>query len=544
MSEKVAHVPVLIVGAGIVGLSTALFLSQHNVPYKLIERHKGTSIHPKASGFSLRTMELYRGLDLNEKIREAGALLAKSFGWYTANTLMEAELDRSRADMQKDPKAMKKTASLTKNLSPEAFTRCTQDQAESILFESARECSDDLHFYTELIDFEQNEQHVIATVYNRMTGMEETVVADYMVAADGVKGPIRQKLEIPITTKLLYGHIINIYFRADLGEFVNGREFMGCNITRPDAAGSLFPINNDDLWTLHVSYDPEVGETPDDFTEERCYNIIQKAIGLPDLEAYIISILPWEAAGRIANKFQKERIFLVGDAAHEMPPTGGYGANTGVQDAHNLAWKLAAVVNKQAKTGLLETYESERRPVVQMTVEQAGRVAHTGKVSPIKNKEVRTASVNNHLNATVGYHYASQAVIEANTSHPSHDHFELNGRPGTRAPHIWGGYRGERLSTLELFGLGFVFLTGPEARGWHGATKQVSEQFGVKIDAYCVGPDGNFIVEENCWRKAYQANAESVVLVRPDGFVCWRADTKIKQPELALQEVFIQILDL
>lgn len=543
MSGKKTQVPVLIVGGGIVGLSTALFLSQQNVSYQLIERHKKTSIHPKASGFNLRTMELYRSLGLDEKIREAGAQLAKSFGWYTANTLMEAELDRTKIDMPKDPKAMAKTASLSENLSPEDFTRCTQDQAEPILLEAARQRGGDLNFYTELIDFEQNDQNVIATVRNRTTGIEETIVAEYMVAADGVKGTIRQMLDIPITTKRLYGHIINIYFKADLSEFVSGREFMGCNITRPDAAGALFPINNRDLWCFHVSYDPEAGEMPDDFTKERCHNIIQKAIGLPDLEVHIISILPWEAAGRVADRFQKGRVFLVGDAAHEMPPTGGYGANTGVQDAHNLAWKLAAVVNKQARTGLLETYEAERRPVAQMTVAQAGRIADTGKVSPIKNKEVKTASINEHLNATVGYHYASQAVIEPETSHPPLDHFELNGRPGTRAPHIWGEHQGNRLSTLDSFGSRFVLLTGPEAKGWHKAARQIFEQFGVKIDAYRIGSDGDFIDEENSWQRAYQATSESAVLIRPDGFVCWRSDDQIAQPRLTLEEVFVQILN-
>ncbi|MBM7599485.1 2-polyprenyl-6-methoxyphenol hydroxylase-like FAD-dependent oxidoreductase [Virgibacillus halotolerans] len=544
MSEKTIHVPILIVGGGLVGLSTALFLSQQHVPYQLIERHQKTSIHPKASGFNLRTMELYRGLGLNEKIREAGAQLAKSFGWYTANTLMEADLDRTKIDMPKDPKAMAKTASLSENLSPVDFTRCTQDQAEPILLEAARERGGELNFHTELIDFEQNDQNVIATVRNRTTGIEEKIVAEYMVAADGVKGPVRQMLDIPVTTKQLYGHIINIYFEADLSEFVSGREFMGCNITHPDAAGALLAINNRDRWCYHVSYDPEAGEMPDEFSHERCHNIIQKAIGFPDLEVHIISVLPWEAAGRVADRFQKGRVFLAGDAAHEMPPTGGYGANTGVQDAHNLAWKLAAVVNKQAGAGLPETYDAERRPVAHMTVAQAGQIADTGKVSPIKNKGVKAASVHEHLHATVGYYYASQAVIESDTNHPPLDHFELNGRPGTRAPHVWGEHQGKHLSTLDLFGLGFVLLTGPEAKGWYDAAREISEQFGVKVNVYRIGPDGDFIDKENNWQKAYQATSESVILIRPDGFVCWRTDRRVIQPELILQKVFSQILDL
>src|SRR5699024_6313212 len=117
------------------------------------------------------------------------------------------------------------------------------------------------------------------------------------------------------------------------------------------------------------------------------------------------------------------------------------------------------------------------------------------------------------------------------------------GHLGTRAPHVWGEHLGKRLSTLDLFGSGFVLLIGLEAKSWREAAKQMSDQFEVKIEVYRVGSDGDFIDEEDNWKKAYQTTSESVVLIRPDGFVCWRADLEIRQPELVLQEVFAQILD-
>ena len=538
MFKKSTHFPVLIVGGGLVGLSAALFLSRHNIPYLLIERHKKTAIHPRARGFNFRTMELYRDLGLEEEIRVVGASLSKSFGWYTANTLMEANLDPTKIDMPKD---MMKTFLQNEERSPASGNRCTQDLVEPVLLKAARKRGGDLRFHTELTEFTQNSQKVVATLLDRTTGVEEMIEADYLIAADGANSPIRHLLEIPVTAEKSHGHIINMYFESDLSEFVKGREFSACNITHPDAAGILLAINNRDRWCYHVSYDPDAGEAPADFPAARCKEIIQKAIGLPDQEVRILSVLPWEAAEKVASRFQQGRVFLTGDAAHVMPPTGGYGANTGVQDAHNLAWKLAAVINKQASPALLETYDAERRPVAQMTVAQAGRLANNGTFSPIKANGEKVPPVNG-LIVMAGYQYTSQSVIEPEPIHPAPDHLVLNGRPGTRAPHIWGEYQGKHLSILDMFGSGFVLLTGSEAVGWHSAARQVSEQFGIKIEAYRVGPDGDFMDKGNNWQKACRATKESVVLIRPDGFVCWRSDDQIVQPAITLEGVLAQIL--
>lgn len=390
--------------------------------------------------------------------------------------------------------------------------------------------------------FEQNEDHVRATVLNRTTGVEETIVADYMIAADGAKSPVRQMLNIKMTEMNSHGHIINIYFEADLEHFVKGREFSACNITRTGAAGVLLAINNRDRWCYHVSYDFEGGETAAHFSEERCREIIQKAIDLPDLQVKILSVLPWEAAEKVAEQFQQDRVFLIGDAVHLMPPTGGYGANTGVQDAHNLAWKLAAAVHKAASPELLKTYEAERRPVAQMTVSEAGRVADTGVFSAMKKQTEKRISPFDDLIVSVGYHYESKAILKQDAAPSSLDHFELKGRLGTRAPHIWGEYQGRECSTLDLLGLGFVLFVGEKAEGWEDAAKYVSGQFGVKINTYSVGQNGDFIDKDHGWQNAYQAKEKSVVLVRPDGFVCWRCEEHIEQPTLTLEEVFAQLL--
>ncbi|MGO4789078.1 FAD-dependent monooxygenase [Paenibacillus sp. 2KB_20] len=543
MSKKITNVPVLIVGGGLAGLSAALFLSRHSVPYVLIERHQKTNIHPRARGLNFRTMELYREVGLDEAIDEVGAQLAKGKGWYTAHTLREAELDPEKMDIPKIlPESVKSYFATLKKISPASSVRAIQNVVEPILLEAARERGGDLRFHTELTALEQNEDHVKATVLNRTTGVEETIVADYMIAADGAKSPLRQMVNIKMTEMNSHGHIINIYFEADLEHFVKGREFSACNITRTGAEGVLLAINNRDRWCYHVSYDFEGGETAANFTEERCKEIIQKAIDLPDLQVKILSVLPWEAAERVAEQFQQDRVFLIGDAVHLMPPTGGYGANTGVQDAHNLAWKLAAVVNKVAGPELLKTYEAERRPVALMTVSEAGRVADTGVFSAMKKQTEKRTSPFDDLIVSVGYHYESKAILEQDAASSSLKHFELKGQPGTRTPHIWGEYQGRERSTLDLLGLGFVLFAGEKAEGWKDAAKHVSGKFGVKINTYSVGQNGDFIDKDLGWQNAYQATEKSVVLVRPDGFVCWRCDDQIEQPTLTLEEVFAQLL--
>lgn len=543
MTIKTTYVPVLIVGGGLAGLSAALFLARHNIPYLLVERHKNTSIHPRARGLNFRTMELYRDIGLDEEIRNVGAQLSKSAGWFTANTLREAELNQSKGDISsQSSRSVKSHFDTYKALSPVTGTRGTQDLIEPILLETACERGGDLRFYTELTAFEQRDHHVRATIFNRSNGMEETVVANYMIAADGAKSPVREMLNIRTIKEKSHGHIMNIYFEADLGGFVEGKEFSALNITHPEAAGLLLAINNKNRWCFHVAYDPNAGESPADFSEERCRKMIQKAIDLPLLQVDILSILPWEAAEKVASCFQHESIFLIGDAAHVMPPTGGYGANTGVQDAHNLAWKLAAVLNKVADPSLLATYDAERRPVAEMTVSQAGRMADTGAFSPMNNVEEDVVLIDSRI-VMAGYAYNTEAIVNYDTHHPPTDSFELKGFPGTRAPHIWGEFHGEKMSTLDMPGTGFALFTGEKVEGWKEVSTHITKRFGVEINVYKVGPEGDFITDEHDWKNAFQGTSRSVVLIRPDGFVCWRSDDRIDQPFAALEKVFAQILE-
>lgn len=531
-------VPVLIVGGGLSGLASALFLAKHNIEYLLIERHPSTAIHPKAGGITFRTMELFRELGLEQRIRSAGKTLENCRGRIAVHTIAEAnqeEFAQLRVTQYgNDEKLLRKV----KEISPSKQTACYQITLEEMMLQEARTLGGELSFYHELVSYEQNEQGVIATIRNRETEKESVVHCDYVIAADGAKSKIREQLGISTEGRgTIGGYYMNIYFEADLSEFIQGDAFGFTMVLHPEVLGALIPVDNERRWIYHVSYDPLKGEQPEDFTIERCKQIIQTAIGSTNVESEIVSVLPWEATESTATKFQDNRIFLVGDSAHIMPPTGGFGSNTGIQDAHNLAWKLAAVIKGKAKPKLLETYHEERYPVAKLTTDYASSLLFRA-----ANREEGILNNMDGLAVTVGYRYCSEAIIDDSVTPHRMDSVELNGRPGTRALHFWGMYKGKEASILDLFGNNFVLLTGVDNSSWAEAVFDVSSKLGINIKLYRVGGSGDFIAQENVFRELYRIENGGAVLIRPDGFIGWRLAKVVVNPDVMLEEVMGNLL--
>ncbi|NKW84698.1 FAD-dependent monooxygenase [Bacillus cereus] len=531
-------VPVLIVGGGLSGLASALFLAKHNIEYLLIERHPSTAIHPKAGGITFRTMELFRELGLEQRIRSAGKALENCRGRIAVHTIAEAnqeELAQMRANQyENNEKLLQKI----EEISPSKQTACYQITLEEIMLQEARTLGEELSFYHELVSYEQNEQGVIATIRNRETEKESVIHCDYVIAADGAKSKIREQLGISTEGRgTIGGYYMNIYFEADLSEFIQGDAFGFTMVLHPEVLGALIPVDNERRWIYHVSYDPLKGERPEDFTIERCKQIIKTAIGSTNVESEIVSVLPWEATESTATKFQDNRIFLVGDSAHIMPPTGGFGSNTGIQDAHNLAWKLAAVIKGKAKPKLLETYHEERYPVAKLTTDYASSLLFRA-----ANREEGSLNNMDGLAVTVGYQYCSEAIIDDSVTPHRMDSVELNGRPGTRAPHFFGTYDGKEVSILDLLGNDFVLLTIAENRTWAECVQNVSSTLGINIKFYSVGLRGDFIAQEDIFRKLYGLGDEGAVLIRPDGFIGWRSEKEVVNLDTVLNEVMNHLL--
>ncbi|MFU2028322.1 FAD-binding monooxygenase [Bacillus wiedmannii] len=535
---KSNYVPVLIIGGGLSGLASALFLAKHNVDYSLVERHPSTAIHPKAGGITFRTMELFRELGLEQRIRLAGKALENCRGRIAVPTIAEVnkeELAQMRANQYgNDEKLLRKI----EEISPSKQTACYQITLEEMMLQETRTLGGELSFYHELVSYEQNEHGVIATIRNRETEEESIIHCDYVIAADGAKSKIREQLGISTEGRgTIGGYYMNIYFEADLSEFIQGDAFGFSMVLHPEVLGALIPVDNERKWIYHVSYDPLKGERPEDFTIERCKQIIQTAIGNTKVESKIVSVLPWEASESTATKFQDNRIFLVGDSAHIMPPTGGFGSNTGIQDAHNLAWKLAAVIKGKANPKLLETYHKERYPVAKLTTEYASSLLFRA-----ASREEGSLNNMDGLAVTVGYHYCSEAIVDDSATPHRMDIVELNGRPGTRAPHFFGMYEEKEVSVLDLLGNDFALLTGAENDSWAESAHTVSATLGVTIKVYRIGLSGDFVAQEDIFRKLYGIENGGAVLIRPDGFIGWRSAKAVVNPDVMLEEVMRNVL--
>ncbi|MFJ6562773.1 FAD-dependent oxidoreductase [Streptomyces sp. NPDC091412] len=545
MRQEADHrVPVLIVGGSLVGLSTSLFLGRHGVPHMLVERHSGTSIHPRGRGNNVRTMELFRVAGVEPDIKTAASLLADNHGILQTPTLAGEAGEWLFKHIDPDGGLAR--------FSPTSWCLCSQNDLEPELLRGARKLGGDLRYSHEMESFEQDGEGVTAVVRDRGTDERYTVRADYLVAADGPRSPVRRRLGIGHSGPGDLFANVSVTFRSKLlAEVVGERRFICCYLTGPDADGALLPVDNKEHWVFHAPWHPERGERLEEFTEDRIQRHIRRAIGAPDLDVEITGKASWRAAERVADRYSAGRVFLAGDSAHEMSPTGAFGSNTGIQDAHNLVWKLAAVLGGWAGPGLLETYDTERRPVATATSARASarsvEHSHPGFAPAPGIGGGRRGGI---LNVVLGYRYPHGAVLGAEPDQEVvPEAMRLTGEPGSRAPHLWLRRGGARISTLDLYERSLVLLSDARSTaGWHTAALRLAESDGVRLDSYRVGAELTYDPHSGAdgaapdWARAHGTTADGAVLVRPDGFVAWRAAAAAPDPEATLRQVVRTLL--
>jgi 2-polyprenyl-6-methoxyphenol hydroxylase-like FAD-dependent oxidoreductase len=363
----VQRVPVLVVGGSLVGLSTSLLLASRDVPHLLVERHRGTAIHPRAASFHQRTMEIFRGAGLQDAVEAAAA---KEFVQNGAIMAVESLGGKELRYFFRSYNAG------VEHLSPTPRIFLTQVGLEPLLRQRAAELGADHRFGTELVSFEQDDEEVRCVLRPRDGGAEQTVAATYVVAADGAHSTVRERLGIEMTGRGRFADCVTIYFKADVRELIGQRNLSVVYVNHPALLGFFrFSITADAGFLAVFSttrpdgtLDRQVGR---DVSEPRCVDLVRNALGAPNLPVEIDNVQRWDATAGSAARYRAGRVFLAGDAAHVMPPTGGFGGNTGVADAHNLAWKLSMVLDGAAGPGLLDSYPAERAPIGALTVEQA-----------------------------------------------------------------------------------------------------------------------------------------------------------------------------
>jgi 2-polyprenyl-6-methoxyphenol hydroxylase-like FAD-dependent oxidoreductase len=541
-------VPVLIVGGSLVGLSTALFLRWHGIDSLTVERHSGTAIHPRAGHFHLRTTEILRSVGLEDTVRrKSEEQYQPDGGINNVESLAGKEIANYFPNLNADVGEFSPTVRLFIN----------QDALEPILRTRAEELGARLAYSTECTSLEQDANGVTAMLRNRESGAESAVRARYVVAADGNRSPARERLGIGMHGHGLLSNSITIYFHAeaDLEPLLRDRNQGVHYVTNPLMRGFFRLDRKGSAGFLVVNLvgdtsRPEVvaaypsapwANVADGITEQRALELLRAAIGVPGFPVAIKDIVSWRAVADNAQRYQDGRVFLAGDAAHVVPPNGGFGGNTGIQDAHNLAWKLALVLTGVAGPELLRTYEAERHPIGALTVEQA-YTRYVLRVAPYLGTE-NTQPLVDDFSMEIGYRYNSDAVIvESNGGHPLHEHpRESSGRPGSRAPHVFLDRLGARISTLDLFGKNFVLLAGADGGRWCAAAPGSAERMGLRLDAYQVG-GAELADPADRFPGAYGISASGAVVVRPDGFVAWRAPDAAGASEEAVRQVLRSLL--
>ncbi|MCX2952444.1 FAD-dependent oxidoreductase [Lentzea sp. NEAU-D7] len=482
---------VLVVGGGLAGTSAALFLAWRGVPVTLVEKHPGSSAHPRAVGFNARVGELLRAVGLEDELPPSR--MAKGFGVrrVRAESLVGKKFDET---FWSPPAELSDVEH-----SPSAGIGVAQDRMEPILRDKARALGADIRMSTRMLEFAQDDEGVTAVVQG--DGEPYEIRADYLIAADGHRSPVREQLGIGRTGRGYMHTSRSVLFRAPLQEYL--KDGIGQFVI--DGVGFLTTYG-DGRWVLMLD-DRE-------YDEPELRQKIFQAIGRDDLDVEIITTGRWTISAAVADRFSQGRIFLAGDAAHTLPPSrGGFGANVGIEDAHNLAWKLAAVLDGESRPSLLDTYDAERRPVAMLCHQQifARDDGHN------RDGEPDDAPLYDNNAMHFGVLYRSDAVLGAGPELPPAQLPERwNGQPGTRAPHAWTA---PGRSTVDLFQRGWVLVAD------HPQWEEAAAGLAVRYERF----------EQ---LDVFGLSTKGASLVRPDGYVAWRSVDLPDDPAAALATAF------
>ena len=519
MTER--DTPVLVVGGSLVGMFAAALLARHGIPPLVVERHPGSAIHPRAAMIYQRTMEIIRALGIEDPVRR------ESYRRFEPDGAIMSVESIAGNELNWDIPTLNE---FVKDLSPTERLFITQNALEPMLAPRARALGADIRFNTELVSFAPDGDGVSAVIRDRATKEETRVRARYLIGADGNRSAVRQQLGIAMRGRGVLSKSITIYFRANIAPLMRGRN-LSVIMVRNETFRGFFRLEKpfESAFLVVNSFGDPAAPNADTWSldEDACREFVRSGLGV-ETPITIDSIQKWECMADVADRFRDGRVFLAGDSAHLMPPYGGFGGNTGIQDAQNLAWKLALVLKGVADPALLDTYEPERRPIAAMTAAQA----HTRYVlrGAPHLAPAGMAPFINDAHIDLGYRYRSPAIFTdpdddgATTEDPR----QMRGRPGTRLPHVMLDRDGGRVSTIDLVDMGFALFAGPDAQAWAEAATRAARDAGVPCPVFPTGAACD----------AVGISTTGAVLVRPDNVVAWRAPAAGTAPAATMARVF------
>ncbi|ATX66620.1 FAD-dependent oxidoreductase [Roseinatronobacter bogoriensis] len=575
---------VLIIGTGPAGSACAALLSSYGIENVAINRYRWLANTPRAHITNQRTMEVLR--DLGHEVEQEAYMHATEQELMGNNVFCESlageELGRLNSwGTHPNSKAEHLLSSPTfMNDLPQTFM-------EPLLFKTACSRGTQARMSTEYLSHTEDETGVTTTCRDRLTGQTLTVRSKYLVGADGGNSLVAENCGLPFEGKMGVGGSMNILFRADLSKYVAHRPSVLYWVMQPGAnvggigMGLVRMVRPWNEWLIVWGYD--INQPAPEVDAAFATKVARQLVGDPDLEIELLSASVWTVNDMYATHMQTDRVFIMGDAAHRHPPSNGLGSNTSIQDAYNLAWKLALSVRGQAGPGLLKTYSEERAPVAKQIVTRANQsigefgpifeaLGLLGSVDPVKMQENMDKRCNTDTAAEaqrealrnaiafkkyefdchgveMNQRYSSQAVVRDDQPEPAPNddmelHYQPTTWPGARLPHCWlFDAAGNRHSTLDLAGKGrFTLFTGIGGEVWQQAAESVEEELGIKIAVHVIGP--RMAVQDHLgdWARIRETSDTGAVMTRPDQHVCYRIAALPADPLAELRRVMTTIL--
>lgn len=584
-------VPVLIVGGGGAGLSASALLSTHGVESLLVSALPTTSTLPKAHVLGQRTMEIFTEIGIADEIYRRGTpqenLSYTGFYAGVRGPNPNAGREIGKLDLwgtgYRDPEYIDASPCPTGNL--------PQLRLEPILKAHAEKLNPGgVRFNHELIALEQDENGVLSTIRNKSTGEDYEVHSQYVIAADGGR-TVGKLVGISLEGQRNILDMVSVHMSADLSEVLDDDSVLLRWLTNPDFGGTftggvLCPMGpnhwgtRSEEWAFNIGYPDGAPEAND---RDKVIEHMKTLLGLPDFEPEVHAVSVWKMEAIVADRFRVGRVFVAGDAAHKHPPTSGLGLNSAIHDAQNLCWKLAYVLAGRAGDGLLDTYEVERKPVVERNIANSVKCTQDSfaldaalGLSPQKTPEENWAAieplwdsshpehpersdlVNNALAAKsgefhhhgleYGFTYDSAAIVDdgspASESIDPVRLYKSSTKPGHPLPHAFVSRRGVIFPLQNLtHGGKFLLIAGEEGQAWVEAANKIAESTGIALDAVTVGADDADLADVRfAWLRKREITRTGAVLVRPDRFIGFRSIGNVEDPYTVLRNAVETIL--